>query len=425
LITESKTHDGSNVPITSTLNSGKQSLDVNVSNVITSNISANQSVKIYDGTDTLEVNSIPSSITNTKGINTQSLLFTHTQNSTLEWATSTVSTGFNAIDTNLTAFNRTNNDYQRLTSVQPIGSANTRALETYAYNVGLNNASNIPLPITSTTTATTQSMDCVINNGNTTNEFSKTGISMYPLYPKKRVYSAMGRQNSALANTVLGATGSTRVIDNVANFPYFVIGSSQTHWIFLTASTGAGRVITLEYISSIDGTIKTYSISLSLNTWQQLTPAAGDIACIRSATGLSTMFQTNSENIRISTTNSNANAYFYWDKFSQQNGIYICPRFCVAHISNVSFYSTNATDVLLYKTSNVSFPPNSATLKYEVAYQYNNAASGSNTGFQENAGFEGAIGGTISAGQGIFWMTTSATPTDKRISFSINEYFDL
>jgi hypothetical protein len=268
-------------------------------------------------------------------------------------------------------------------------------------------------------------MDCVINNGNTTNEFLETGISVYPLYPKKRVYSTMGRQNSALANSVLGATGSTRTIDNLANFPYFVIGSSQTHYIYLTASTGAGRIITLEYISSIDASIKTYSISLSLNTWQQLTPTAGDIACIRSATGLTTMFQTNNENIRISTTNSNANAYFYWDKFSQQNGIYICPKNCVAHITNVSFYSPNATDVLLYKTSNVSFPPNSATLKYEVAYQYNNAASGSNTGFQENAGFEGAIGGTISAGQGIFWMTTSGTPMDKRISFSINEYFDL
>ena len=35
LITESKTHDGSNVPITSTLNGAKQSLDVNVANTIT------------------------------------------------------------------------------------------------------------------------------------------------------------------------------------------------------------------------------------------------------------------------------------------------------------------------------------------------------------------------------------------------------
>jgi hypothetical protein len=255
---------------------------------------------------------------------------------------------------------------------------------------------------------------------NTTNNFSETGLTVYPLYPKKRVYTAMGRQNSALANSILGATGSTAVIDNLANFPYFVIGSSQTHYIYLTASTGAGRIIYLEYISSIDGTIKEYAISLSLNTWQQLTPAAGDIACIRSARGLSQMFQTNSENIRISTTNTNANAYFYWDKFRQECGVYICPRFCVAHISNVAFYSTAATDIVMYKTSNVGFPPNSATLKYEVAHQYNNASS-----FLDQAGFEGGIGGTISAGQGIFWMTTSATPTDKRISFTINEYFDL
>jgi hypothetical protein len=417
----SKTQDGAGTDITSTLNGVKQSLDVNVSNTVpvsgtfwpttqpisgTVGISANQSVKIYDGTDTLEVNSIPSSITNTKGLNTQSLLFTSTQNATLEWATSTVSTNFNAIDCNLTAYNRTNSDYQRLTSVQPIGSANTRALETYAYNVGLNNSSNLPLPITSTTTDTTQSLDVVVNNASTTNYQSNKGINIYPNLMKFRTYPIDGNANTG-ALTAL--TANTASIVNISSAS-LIFGASylKTYYAQISGSGATSKFMMVDYVNAsgveVIGqtfTVTTSSVIFLTNVWgvnrvylstsavqQQLSATETiNIAYIQSGTTITTQQIT---------------------QYGEQNMAYTVPLNSIACITSFQFYAS-ATDAL-----NINkFSANGTRFKLRTWVNVSNLNQIANM-------IDGGICGFIQAGETIIFSTEGASATGKRIMAEVS-----
>jgi hypothetical protein len=101
LITESKTHDGSNVPISSTLNSGKQSLDVNVSNTVPVSgtfFQTVQPVSLKDGSD----NSLTSTDTTAtqRSLDTASCLYT-TDATTRSALTSTAISSIRALDVHI------------------------------------------------------------------------------------------------------------------------------------------------------------------------------------------------------------------------------------------------------------------------------------------------------------------------------------
>ena len=104
------------------------------------------------------------------------------------------------------AYSRTDATNKVVTCVQPTGTStsNIRALETYAYNVCLNNSSNLNLPITSTSTPTTQSMDVFVNNNSTTNNYDISGLNMYQIYPKRKTYSMKGTTFNNTYNNILG-----------------------------------------------------------------------------------------------------------------------------------------------------------------------------------------------------------------------------
>ena len=318
------------------------------------------SVKITDGTNTATVNT-PSNETTKKGMDTNAFL---------------------------QVYNRSNASNQYLTSTIPIGSSNTRALEVYAYNVGLNNATNLNLPITSTTTDTTQSMDCFLNNNTTTNDKitgfptgGNVGLNMYVIPTKTKTFAFNAYTTATGTNAFIGSINSNTTF-SIVNFG---LANPRPIYVFRSATTSSTLSLLITYIDAA-GNEQTTTLPAPIPTTLTNTGITNITVnkCVPSAT------YTTNDTISICFGNGTNFAYAGGDYYRTNNALFTCPNNAIAWVQNVSFYSTAAENLRLFKWD--------ANGVRQNMFGWLNASN-----FNSNATGEYGFGGYITAGETIGW----------------------
>ena len=326
--------------LTSTLNGAKQSLDVNVANTV--------------------------AVTDSAGNN-----LTSTSNN---------------LDTNIKAFNRTGATTSNLTTVQPVGaSSSVKALETYSYMVGLNNTSTLPLQITSTTGDTTQSLDVEIQNGSTTNFNSGTGLNVYQILPKIKMYTIGGFDEQNSTYRLFGLATPGGINTTATNFG---LANPRVH--YGGTSGGTDRVAYIDYVNSSGDLVENAGPYTFNNSTYAILPNMVAPIKFRLTSNLS-----GGQVVYISTTaNSSVTAVAGQDQNQYCIGTFTVPNGYIGYISHLN--------------SNVSATTNIQIVKWDVngirsvVYRFNNTGNADHT-----AGYEGGLGGIFYAGETVAFSNQS------------------
>jgi len=260
-----------------------------------------------------------------------------------------------AADTNahMVGYSRTDSGYNTATLVRPYTSNSTansvRAVESYSYNVCLNNSSNLYLPVTSTTTDTTQSMDTFINNDSTINNYATTGLNMYQIYPKRKTYQLSGISSTGALNTMLSSFGT--------NTTFSAVSWGQTALKTFYASMGAGgttKYLRFEYVDS-NGDLQTTG-TVGVGTGSGTTPLFVSVVGINriyfasaAQSGANNQAFGTADGLYVSTTSgSTAPSYYGGFYYANWNSTYTCPNFKVAILKNFTFYASSGSDVYAF-----------------------------------------------------------------------------
>jgi hypothetical protein len=296
------------------------------------------------------------------------------------------------------AFSRTDSANRALTSVQPTGTSmsSVRALETYAYNVCLNNSSNLNLPVTSTTTDTTQSMDVVVNNSSTkvvnygqTDVSGRTGLNIYQIYPKKIHYTLSGRTDSAASSVIMGGTGSSKYIYEVA----FGKASPQSFSAVLTGGT-VPKLIRYEYVDTSGNLRLDGSANITaLNTVVTLQPTS--MISINKHWMAGSVGASDQVVIRFGTTNTSAHTICHSDVDDYNNGVITVPNGYIGYLTNIGIFTPSAAFLAVVKWDENSYR--------SVSYPFYSPA---NATF--SSGYNGSFGGIYTAGESIAFSRISA-----------------
>jgi hypothetical protein len=289
------------------------------------------------------------------------------------------------------AFSRTDSANRTLTAVQPTGTSTTniRALETYAYNVCLNNSSNLNLPVTSTTTDTTQSMDVVVNNGSTTvvnygqtDVSGRTGLNIYQIYPKKIHYSMGGRTESSSASVLLGGTGSSAFIYGFT----FGKASAQPFSAVLTAGT-VPKLIRYEYVDASGNLRLDGSANITaLNTVVTLQPT--NMISVNKHWMAGSVGTADQLVIRVGTVNAAGSTICHSDVDDYNNGVVTVPNGYIGYLTNISMFTPSQCFLAVVKWDVDSYR--------SVSYPFYNTSNQNIV-----AGFNGSLGGIYTAGESI------------------------
>jgi len=326
--------------LTSTLNGAKQSLDVNVANTV--------------------------AVTDSAGNN-----LTSTSNN---------------LDTNMKAFNRTGATTSNLTTVQPVGaSSSVKALETYSYMVGLNNTSTLPLQITSTTGDTTQSLDVQIQNGSTTNFNSGTGLNVYQILPKVKMYTIGGFDEQNSTYRLFGLATPGGINTTTTNFG---LANPRVH--YGGTSGGTDRVAYIDYVNSSGNLVENDGpYTFNSATYATLPNMIAPIK-FRLTSNLAA-----GQAVYISiAANSSVSAVAGQDQNQYCIGTFTVPNGYIGYISHLN--------------SNVSATTNIQIVKWDVngirsvVYRFNNTGNADHT-----AGYEGGLGGIFYAGETVAFSNQS------------------
>ena len=326
--------------LTSTLNGAKQSLDVNVANTV--------------------------AVTDSAGNN-----LTSTSNN---------------LDTNMKAFNRTGATTSNLTTVQPVGaSSSVKALETYSYMVGLNNTSTLPLQITSTTGDTTQSLDVQIQNGSTTNFNSGTGLNVYQILPKVKMYTIGGFDEQNSTYRLFGLATPGGINTTTTNFG---LANPRVH--YGGTSGGTDRVAYIDYVNSSGNLVENDGpYTFNSATYATLPNMIAPIK-FRLTSNLAA-----GQAVYISiAANSSVSAVAGQDQNQYCIGTFTVPNGYIGYISHLN--------------SNVSATTNIQIVKWDVngirsvVYRFNNTGNADHT-----AGYEGSLGGIFYAGETVAFSNQS------------------
>jgi len=296
----------------------------------------------------------------------------------------------NNLDVNIKAFNRTGSTTSNLTTVQPVGaSSSVKALETYSYIVGLNNSSTIPLQITSTTGDTTQSLDVQIQNGSTTNDNSATGINVYQILPKVKMYTFGGFDANATTNGLIIGSATTGQAVSSASFNF---GGTMTFWAVLAVA--GSKNITVNYVDA-SGELRTSvstpingTTATSLGTFKSIldfslssTIASGDALFIGTSSTVATLKQT---------------SVYYEDINQKLVGAVTIPNGYVGYITNLTSQTSTASNITLNRW-------NSSLVRTSV-WRVRNEGN-----IYVSSGYEGALGGILTAGDTLAFSAQTAS----------------
>jgi hypothetical protein len=318
----------------------------------------------------------------------------------------------NNLDVNMKAYNRSVGSTNNLTSVAPIGSSTTKALEVYGYNVCYNNSTGFNLPCTSTTTMSggamndSQSQDVYVQNGQTTNDLTNVGLNTYQIYPKVKTYTLAGINSYSAANSLLSNYATNVSFSSVA------WGKSALKTFYASMSAGSSsKYVYFEYVDS-SGNLQTTAVKTVSTT-------SGSTAITPACIGINRFYFANtaqggadnqsygtSDGLYVSTTSGLTTPSYYGGfYYANWNSTYTCPNNKVAVLQTLAFYSNSGIDFFAFICD--------ANGGRRIALQVMN---GSNFIYQ-------TVNLQINAGETLFFGTGSqTTPTTKQVVAQILQY---
>ena len=224
----------------------------------------------------------------------------------------------------------------------------------------------------------------------TQNEYGRSGLNMYQVYPKKLHYTVGGRTESAGSNVIMGGTGSEQWIYTYT----FGKANPQTFLAIMTAGT-VPRVIRYEYVDAsgnlrLDGSanITTLNTPVTLGTniisvnKQWMTGSVG------STDALSIRVQSN---LLVNTLNRTA-----VDDYA--NGVFTVPNGYIGYLVNMNMYFPATGWMAIVKWDANS----SRSITYSM-FNPGNASVSNVLG-----GDNGSLGGIYTAGESFAFSRLSA-----------------
>jgi D-ribose pyranose/furanose isomerase RbsD len=228
----------------------------------------------------------------------------------------------------------------------------------------------------------------VVNYGQTTVD-GLSGLNIYQIYPKKIHYTLSGRTESGAANVIMGGTGSSKLIYDVA----FGKASPQAFSAVLTGGS-INRIINYHYVNT-EGVLKTDGTALltALNTPVTLSPAT--MISINKHWMVGTVGASDQVVIRFGTTNTAANTICHSDVDDYNNGVITVPNGYIGYLTNIGQYSPTGCFFSVVKWDVDSWR--------SVTYPFYNASQQSFT-----SGHNGSLGGIYTAGESIAFSRVTA-----------------
>jgi len=415
----SKLQDGAGTDITSTLNGAKQSLDVNVANTVTVNTISGFALESGGNLASIKTNTdkIKSDTTNTDAIQVQvknsSIPVTGTITANISANQRVLANVYDKQDNGITSTNHTINKYGLdTTSALATTDMTTRYLLTSTSDGGskrgldVNIASGTvsitapsAIPVTGNFYQTTQPVsiassvpvtgDITIDNGSTTNFNSATGINVYQILPKVRMYNFGGFDPNATANGLIIGNATTGQVVSSASFNF---GGTMTFWAVLGA-VGTKNII-VDYVDAsgyiqtsisnpINGTTPTSLVTgkCILDFRLSSTIASGDALYIGTSNNVTTLKQT---------------SVYYEDINQKLVGAITIPNDYIGYITNLTSQTTTSSNITLNRW-------NSSLVKSAV-WRVNNQGN-----IYINSGDEGTLGGVFTAGDTLVFSAQSAS----------------
>lgn len=287
-------------------------------------------------------------------------------------------------NTLMTAFYRTGTTNSNLTSIQPYGTANVKALETYSYMVGLNNEISVPLQITSTTGVSTQSLDVHIQNGSTTNLQGQNGINTYPVFPKMKQYTIGGIESNSNAYKMIGGNPTASGLD-ISGFAY---GLANTRPYYASTTTGTPTTdLYIDYVNSSGDLVENAGpYSVVAGSWTTLPTMVG----INKFRLTSTLGNTlSSQSLYISPTTNTNRSLYHLSIANYGVGVFTIPNGYIGYISSLTGAFETSASLLILKWDENGIR--------SVVYKVNVSA----TTLVLTSGPESSIGGIFYPGESI------------------------
>jgi len=365
LITESKTHDGNNVAITSTATTGAiRSLDVGSTLYSVNGTSRTAITSTGTSLNTNITNTVPVSGTvAVSGTVPVSIASAVPVSGSVNIGTGTTTAGVLVSGNDIVSSDRGLITNSCLYAKPPIGGVSGTALTCIingarAYletrdedaNAKLTNI-DTKLTTSNTTLGTINTSNTSINNKLIENtvaypnvsgaDNTNTAIKMYQIQPKVNMYVINGTDSSTNTNSLLGGSFDNGLLFTSVNF-----GVNNTRSFYGIASTGSKTVI-IEYVD-INGDLQTTTsktLSTTSGTTLLFTNAIGiNKVSLDDATGNQSI---NTGSLSISSVSGSLSSIFSkittTDYF---NTSYTCPNNKIAVMKELKYYSQNTTGAI-------------------------------------------------------------------------------
>jgi hypothetical protein len=215
----------------------------------------------------------------------------------------------------------------------------------------------------------------------TTNDYSKIGLNIYQIYPKKIHYTLSGRSESGSQSVIMGGTGSQKFIYD------FTFGKATPQTFSAIQSGGSvPRTIKYHYVD-YNGDLQTNGTATFtvLNTLVTLLPDMISINkfWIDGVVGLSEQVL-----IRVGTGNTAGNTIASADNNDYYNGVITVPNGYIGYLTQFSMYSPSPIWFQVQKWDETSIR--------SVVYSHLNSANA-----PVSSGYNGSIGMILTAGESV------------------------
>jgi hypothetical protein len=337
-----------------------------------------------------------------------------TATDTINTNTSDINTSTSAINTKLTGMTYTSNRLQTQallvdaggdvatisTPVVLSGSTTIRALDSQsyvnAYDVYNNVYNNLTMVTDQQQSTFYRALDVYARNPSTqvinygqTEENGKSGLNMYQIYPKKIHYTLSGRTDSSASSVIMGGTGSSKYIYDVA----FGKASPQSFSAVITGGF-VPRTINYHYVDT-SGNLQTNGTALitALNTPVTLSPAS--MISINKHWMVGNVGTSDQLVIRFGTTNTSANTICHSDVDDYNNGVITVPNGYIGYLTNIGQFSPAVCFFGVVKWDENSYR--------SITYPFYNSSQQS-----FSSGYNGSLGGIYTAGESIAFSRITA-----------------
>jgi hypothetical protein len=276
-----------------------------------------------------------------------------------------------SMDTTLNAFDTNNFETVKLTASTPtLGftpgfSSNPKCLDVRGFNKAYNPLLNTWNDNTTTETTlgrnsldvnlegigrTSGSLNTNITNGSTTNLDGISGINLYQIRPKIKMYSLRGRSTNNVNNAMMGSAGSTFTIFDISNFGGWA--AAKTFYGRLTGIGQTTTTITYDYVRKSDfALVEGATINLNTSAYSVL---ANDIISINRSYA-SSRYQSVNDEYHLAYSQSKTvatNGYVVIDNVIQDDSSFVTiPAGYIGWISQLTAYSSASTQFGVIKWS--------------------------------------------------------------------------